>query len=218
MKAAAAGGGGEQAGAVLHGVDRLDHHLAGPPRAAWSAAQATLSRASRSCCVQRVTLVPQPGQQVQPRAAAVRRDPQRQWHVGPQLGDAVGVGGQAAVAGGHVPRVEVEQREVQPPALGQLRQPRGVVVARPPQLDRAEPGRGGPGEPLRQRQARPEQGQVDARTAASSGDPLAGVQLGRNAVRYANSSCTWRSRRFVAASRSVSGVTASHQQLRSSVP
>jgi hypothetical protein len=83
-----------------------------PDSAAWSAVQATLSR-QLELLVQRVTLVAQPGQQVQPEAAAVRRDPQGERHVDPQPGGAVRVSGQAPVARGQVPGIEVEQREVQ---------------------------------------------------------------------------------------------------------
>jgi hypothetical protein len=67
--------------------------------------------------------------------------------VRPQLVAAARVRGQAALPGGQVTAVEVEQRDPQAGAGGQAGQGPRRLVARPPQLDRAETGRRGPLEP-----------------------------------------------------------------------
>jgi uncharacterized membrane protein len=99
---------------------------------------------------------------VEPRAAGAPRDLGDGVDVLPELAGPARVGQDAALPGGHIPAVDVEADELDPGITDGVHERvrvlvfRHVLVERPPELDRVEPGRLRRRGPLRQRQFREE--------------------------------------------------------------
>src|SRR5205823_818190 len=89
-------------------------------------------------------------QGVEPPAAELLRELERDGHVLAELSLALRVTGQASIAGGHVARVEVEQGDVEA-GLADRRLDLVDRLGRPPELHGAQPGGGGAPEALEER-------------------------------------------------------------------
>src|SRR5262249_8915535 len=88
---------------------------------------------------------------VQTRAADPAGELERDRDVLPELRAAVGDAGQPAISGGHVARVEVEQRDLEAGLLHRPRHGLHLIDARPHELDAGEAGVGGAPEALGER-------------------------------------------------------------------